>query len=86
MWLREEEFSHIVHEVWKDHLFLQESGVQRRLVWKLKLLKQRVKNWAKQQRLQKHLKFEKLEEDLQGYYQESSRGLRRLDVDYHIKS
>jgi hypothetical protein len=77
---------YIVHEVWNDQQFLQESGVQRRLVWKLKMLKQRVKLWAKQQRLQKHLKLEKLEEDLQASYQEKTWGVRRLEVDCHIKS
>jgi hypothetical protein len=39
MWLREDDFTLIVQEVWNDQLFLQESGAQRRLVWKLKLLK-----------------------------------------------
>jgi hypothetical protein len=36
MWLKEEEFSTIVKEVWNDQQFVLESGVQRRLVWKLK--------------------------------------------------
>jgi hypothetical protein len=28
LWFREEDFSNIVHEVWLDQQFLQESGVQ----------------------------------------------------------
>jgi hypothetical protein len=85
-WLKENDFSQIVHEVWNDQQFLQESGVQRRLVWKLKCLKQRVKIWAKQQRLQKNLKLDKLEEELQASYLENSWGARRIEVDNHIKS
>jgi hypothetical protein len=37
--LREDTFSSIVHEVWNDHIVLQEAGAQRRLVGKLKQLK-----------------------------------------------
>jgi hypothetical protein len=59
---------------------------QRRLVWKLKQLKNRVKLWAKDQRIQKHLKLDKLEEDLEVYYQEKARGLMSTDADHHIKS
>jgi hypothetical protein len=50
------------------------------------MLKQRLKLWVKQQRLQKHLKLEKLEEDLEASYQVNSWGVRRLEVDCHIKS
>jgi exonuclease III len=86
LWLREDEFSRIVHEVWKDQLFLQETGIQRRLVWKLKFLKHRVKLWVLQHRSHSLMKLEKLEEDLRGFYQESSSGLRSREVEGQIKT
>jgi hypothetical protein len=53
-WLKDPYFSQIVYEVWTDQNFLQEKNIQRRLVWKLKLLKQRVKSWEKTEDKQKH--------------------------------
>jgi CO dehydrogenase/acetyl-CoA synthase beta subunit len=79
LWLRDDAFSLIVQEVWNDHQFLQESGAQRRLVWKLKQLKLRVKAWAKEKRLQNHIIFEKLEEDLEFYYQQKSKGMTSIE-------
>jgi hypothetical protein len=80
------EFSRIVHETWKDPSFLPETEVQKRLVAKLKLIKQRVKKWAQQQRSQKFLKLDKLEEDLLRCYQEKSRGQMSREVEEHINS
>jgi hypothetical protein len=86
LWLREDVFSRIVHVVWKDQIFLQDTGLQRRLVWKLKYLKNQVKLWALHLRSQTILKLEKLEEDMQGFYQESSTGLRSREVEGQIKT
>jgi hypothetical protein len=46
-WLAEEEFSVIVKEVWLDPAFLVETDFQHRFVWKLKVLKNRIKTWAR---------------------------------------
>jgi hypothetical protein len=46
-WLQEESFSAIVKELWTDPLFHVESAPQLHLVWKLKLLKKRIKHWAR---------------------------------------
>jgi hypothetical protein len=46
MWMIEDEFSRIVHAVWKDQIFLQEPRLQQRLVWKLNFLKNQVKIWT----------------------------------------
>jgi hypothetical protein len=50
-WLKEEDFASIVKVIWKDPDFLTESDVQHRFVWKLKVLKARIKSWAKQKRV-----------------------------------
>jgi hypothetical protein len=76
MWLKEEDFTSIVKEVWTDQQFGIEPGVQRRLVWKLRVLKQHIKAWAKEQRKQKLIRLEQLEEELQVAYQEASREMR----------
>jgi hypothetical protein len=49
-WLGEGEFRLIVQEVWRSTDFMDESSAQRRLVWKLKKLKNRVKAWEKEQK------------------------------------
>jgi hypothetical protein len=86
LWLREDVFSRIAHVFWKDQIFLQDTGIQRRLVWKLKYLKSQVKIYALHLRSQTILKLEKLEEDMQGFYQESSTGLRSREVEGQIKT
>jgi CO dehydrogenase/acetyl-CoA synthase beta subunit len=63
--LKEEEFAKIAHEVWQNHKFLQEEGVQRCLLWKLKALKNQTKQWVKQNMRQKMIIFEKVEEDIE---------------------
>jgi hypothetical protein len=63
-WLAEEEFSAIVKEVWLDLGFLVESDFQHRFVWKLKVLKSRIKTWARLHRRAKLLRLETLEEEL----------------------
>jgi len=75
LWLKEVEFAQIVHDVWLDQNFLQEAGVQRRLVWRLISLKNQTKHWAKQQRLRKLSKLEKLEEDIEAALQGISGGM-----------
>jgi hypothetical protein len=79
--LLETEFSSIVKEVWKDPIFMNELGVQQRIVWKLKTLKQRIKFWAKNLRKQKLQRLEELEEELQVNLQEDTQegGLRGRD-------
>jgi hypothetical protein len=46
-WMEDPTFVDLVHTVWKDPIFLSESGKQQRLVWKLKVLKSRTKSWYK---------------------------------------
>jgi hypothetical protein len=45
-WLTEPDFSSIVFFVWKDPLSMIEACIQHRIVWKLKVLKGRIKSWA----------------------------------------
>jgi hypothetical protein len=67
-WLREESFSIMVWEVWNESHFQQFDGSQRRIVKKLTLLKNRVKLWSKEKRLQDHLELGNIEEDLNNIY------------------
>jgi hypothetical protein len=64
---------------------MEEFSAQRRLVRKLKKLKHRVKSWANEQRKLKHLKIEKIEEDLEAYYQKKAHKMDTTDSDLHIK-
>jgi hypothetical protein len=83
-WLHEVEFSRLVTEVWKDPKFLQETGLQRRLVWKLKCLKMVVKRWVsfKNQTAQK---LDSIEEELQSLYQASLADLKSGELIVRIK-
>jgi len=64
---------------------MEEFSAQRRLVRKLKNLKHRVKSWANEQSKLKHLKIEKIEEDLEAYYQKKAHKMDTTDSDLHIK-
>jgi hypothetical protein len=44
-WLLSPDFSDLVKAVWTDPCFLSELNPQRRIVWKLKVLKARSKSW-----------------------------------------
>jgi hypothetical protein len=85
-WMAEEEFSTIVKEVWKDTGFLVESDIQHRFVWKLKVLKARIKSWARHRRREKLLKLETLEEELRVGYSGLSRDGMDTTTTCHLKS
>jgi hypothetical protein len=84
-WIHEEEFSHIVIEVWKDPKFLQESGLQRRLVWKLKSLKSTIKRWAKRFKNLSSQRLGLIEVELQSLYQTSLTDLNNEELTGRIK-
>jgi hypothetical protein len=78
-WLVEQDFNQIVKEVWGDPIFLEELDIQLRLVWKLKILKSRIKAWARNTRREKLCKLESLEEDIsRGFAEMTKEGLTRL--------
>jgi hypothetical protein len=84
-WIHEEEFSQLVNEVWKDPKFLQESGLQRRLVWKIKSLKSVIKRWVKSFKNLSAQKLGILEEELQSLYQTSLTDLNNEELTGMIK-
>jgi hypothetical protein len=47
LWIKDQDFIKMVQKLWSDPLYLQETGKQRRLVWKLKDLKAFYKKMAK---------------------------------------
>jgi hypothetical protein len=48
IWLMESDYKTLVYKVWKDPKYFSETGYQRRLVWKLKDIKQQTKLWSKE--------------------------------------
>jgi hypothetical protein len=72
--------------VWKDPKFLQELGLQRRLVWKLKCLKIDIKSWAFWNRSQTSRRLEQLESDLQKLYQTSLTDLNNQEMVGQVNS
>jgi hypothetical protein len=84
-WLYEADFTQIVNEVWKDPKFLQEPGLQRRLVWKMKSLKTAIKTWVIRNKTQTTLKLGQLESDLQKLYQSSLTDLNNQELSGQIK-
>jgi hypothetical protein len=82
VWLREESFAIMVREVWNDSQLQQVIGAQRRLVGKLSLLKNRVKLWSKEKRLQDHLELGKIEEALTNIYIQKTQGTHSDDSDH----
>jgi hypothetical protein len=84
-WLQEEEFSQIVNEVWKDPKFLQETRLQRRLVWKLKSLKLAIKRWVTSFKNLSAKKLGLLEVELQALYHSSLTDLNNEELTGMIK-
>jgi hypothetical protein len=64
-WLQEDSFSAIVKEVWTDPLFHAEPAPQLRLVWKLKLFKTCIKQWARSHRHRIQARLSELELNIQ---------------------
>jgi hypothetical protein len=85
-WMAEEEFTTIVKEVWLDTGFLVESDFQHRFVWKLKVLKSRIKTWARLRRRAKLHRLETLEEELRVAYSGLQRDGMGPTPDCHLKS
>jgi len=63
-WLIEEDFEHIVKDVWNDPILLAEADVQYRFVLKLKTLKARIKSWAKLKRAEQQRRLVSLEGEI----------------------
>jgi hypothetical protein len=63
-WLNEVDFAPIVCEVWWDPGFLVETDVQIRFVWKLKVLKSRIKSWVWIRRSEQQKRLSSLEEEI----------------------
>jgi hypothetical protein len=64
LWLLDEDYKELVFQVWKDPKFNTELGFQRRLVWKLKELKRKTKEWVKQRDKKLQQRMESLESQI----------------------
>jgi hypothetical protein len=83
--LAEEDFTSIVKEVWLDLGFLVETDFQHIFVWKLKVLKTRIKTRARLLWHAKFLRLETLEEELRVAYMELQRDGKGSTIDFHLK-
>jgi exonuclease III len=63
-WIKDQDFVDLVYKVWKDPVFLSESGNQHRIVWKLKVLKTKTKSWYKEKLARNNEKLLALESDI----------------------
>jgi hypothetical protein len=85
-WLVDQNFTVLVHNLWTDPKFLGESGKQKRMVWKLKDLKSKTKQWAKLRTIKENSHLLKLEKDITNLLQHSLGGLRTLQEDLILKN
>jgi hypothetical protein len=85
MWLVENEFTLILKEVWQDGAFMEELDIQHRIVWKLKILKSRIKAWARHNQREKLRKLELLEEDISRGYLGMLRDGLDTTLESHLK-
>jgi hypothetical protein len=73
-WLREKEFVDLVHKTWLDPMFRIEDNSQKRLLWKLQVLKNQTKSWIKEFRERKLAKITSLESDIKAFIGQAGRG------------
>jgi hypothetical protein len=60
-WLKEQDYIELDHKIWGDPIFLSEGGYQKRIVWKLKVLKKQSKRWYEEIILRKNEELGTLE-------------------------
>jgi len=85
-WLVDQDFTGLVHNLWKEPKFLIESGKQKRMVWKLKELKFKTKQWAKSRTIKENSHLVQIELDIKNLLQPSSGGLRTIQEDLILKN
>jgi hypothetical protein len=87
-WLWNSDFERLVTEVWTDQSYHHEVDVQRRLAWKLKDLKQKVKSWARLQIIKTTQRLSQLELNIQTLIRDNSMGNGNgsSNMEQHIKN
>jgi hypothetical protein len=80
-WLLSEDYSDLVHRVWTDRCFLAEVDPQRRLVWKLKVLKSKTKSWYLDQKISRKALLKQLEAEITELILTSSSALTVEEAD-----
>jgi hypothetical protein len=71
--------------VWKNNEFDIELSAMRRLVGKLKVLKQKVRGWVKNQKELRLQELVAIEEELENSYSSKTSGRVSMDIDSYIK-
>jgi exonuclease III len=66
-WLCSKDYTVIVEKVWRDPLYLSESGKQKRVIWKLQGLKVATKLWNKALQTQNKAKLSLIEDEIKSY-------------------
>jgi len=85
-WLNELDFTPIVNEVWWDADFLLEPYVHIRFIWKLKVLKARIKSWDRLRRCENQKILTSLEEEIMVYLLNLPRSRLYPNNDCRLKS
>jgi len=71
-WLEHDDYSALVHQVWRDNCFMEESNPQRRLVWKLQVLKQNLKRWFAELKLAQSSQLTDLDSRIKVFIQQAA--------------
>jgi exonuclease III len=87
IWLGNPDFERLVSDVWTDQSYKNEPDVQRRISWKLKVLKSKVKCWARQQISKTFDRLSQLEHNIQVLILEISekKGIDHINLQQHLK-
>jgi len=85
VWLSERDFITLVHKLWNDPLYLQESCKKKRMVWKLKYLKKNTKSWLKIHNSLKIVRLSSLEQEISYRFHNLSEGLCQDLKDISLK-
>jgi hypothetical protein len=60
-WIKDSDYNELVAKVWSDPYFLTEDNAQRRLVWKLKSLKDSTRSWYHAKKKDEQARLDTLE-------------------------
>jgi hypothetical protein len=63
-WLTSADYIELVHSIWSDPIFSSEDNPQNRLVWKLKVLKEKTKSWFHRKQFEDQALLLSLEADI----------------------
>jgi hypothetical protein len=85
-WILEQDFVVMVQELWNDPKYLEEDGKQKRLIWKLKDLKDNTKQWQKLRYQEANAHLRGLENDINSLLQNTLDGVITQEEETLLKT